>query len=572
VKKSEISAPIIPGEGRLLGGLFFILFGLRILYACFMTFNSDEAQHLHVVWGWANGLLQYRDVFDNHTPLFHLLCAPIFRRLGETPKIIIYMRLVMIPVSALGLWFVARIGERLFSRRVGWWAALLTGFAPFFFLKTVEFRTDDLWTTLWLATVMVSVSGPFNVRRLFFTGLILGATFSVSMKSVLMLLGLLLAAAIALWNWKRSGGPLQTREIILGLLAGLAGLLIIPAILVGYFASQGALEQMKYCVIQHNVVPEPGHAWHFRAEKDLWFPFGLPLLIFASREIFKRSRDRETAVCRVLVLLTGGFFATILASYWPMITGQDFPPVVPLAVIWLTPGVLILAGMLSERWPQIPRPAFPAFLALVEIGVIFKVIHPHPRVAGYIERLDRVLHCTDPKDYVMDAKSGAIYRRRPIYYALENVTLKRLRLKLIKDEIIPALINTRTCMVSDERLSYSDFDGRDYAFVRKNYLPFCDSYRVAGQLLNVDPASGKCAFEISIPTEYVILVPEGDMQGTLDGKPYSGKVLLDIGLHELITEHPQRPHVACWAQAFERGFIPNFTPESEEKAPRKNKR
>src|SRR5262249_26715629 len=40
-------------------------------------FDSDEPQHLHVVWAWTQGLAQYRDVFDNHMPLFHLLNVPV---------------------------------------------------------------------------------------------------------------------------------------------------------------------------------------------------------------------------------------------------------------------------------------------------------------------------------------------------------------------------------------------------------------------------------------------------------------------------------------------------------------
>ncbi|HEV8434125.1 MAG TPA: hypothetical protein VGR95_11980, partial [Thermoanaerobaculia bacterium] len=31
-------------------------------------FDSDEPQHLHVAWGWTQGLVQYRDYFDNHAP------------------------------------------------------------------------------------------------------------------------------------------------------------------------------------------------------------------------------------------------------------------------------------------------------------------------------------------------------------------------------------------------------------------------------------------------------------------------------------------------------------------------
>src|SRR5579885_3030270 len=38
-----------------------------------IAYNSDEGQHLHVAWSWTQGLLPYRDVFDNHGPLFGLI-------------------------------------------------------------------------------------------------------------------------------------------------------------------------------------------------------------------------------------------------------------------------------------------------------------------------------------------------------------------------------------------------------------------------------------------------------------------------------------------------------------------
>src|ERR1700733_8557786 len=65
------------GERYLIIALFSLMLVLRIAYACRFRFDGDEAQHLHVVWGWVHGLLPYRDVFDNHGPLFHVLCAPL---------------------------------------------------------------------------------------------------------------------------------------------------------------------------------------------------------------------------------------------------------------------------------------------------------------------------------------------------------------------------------------------------------------------------------------------------------------------------------------------------------------
>ena len=58
-----------------LGRTPWILFALTLLLRSFYVFrhgfDSDEWQHLHVVWAATRGLTQYRDVFDNHAPLFH---------------------------------------------------------------------------------------------------------------------------------------------------------------------------------------------------------------------------------------------------------------------------------------------------------------------------------------------------------------------------------------------------------------------------------------------------------------------------------------------------------------------
>jgi hypothetical protein len=83
--------------------LLALLVALKVIYAFAFRIDSDETQHLHVVWGWVNGLLPYRDLFDNHSPLFQFICSPLFRALGERADIVIPMRLAMIPLYFFSL-------------------------------------------------------------------------------------------------------------------------------------------------------------------------------------------------------------------------------------------------------------------------------------------------------------------------------------------------------------------------------------------------------------------------------------------------------------------------------------
>jgi len=81
---------------------------LWVVYVLRFRVESDEPQHLHVVWGWARGMIQYRDFFDNHTPLFHMLCAPLVVLLGDRADLLVLMRLAMLPLWVLSV----RCGRR----------------------------------------------------------------------------------------------------------------------------------------------------------------------------------------------------------------------------------------------------------------------------------------------------------------------------------------------------------------------------------------------------------------------------------------------------------------------------
>src|SRR4051812_11556041 len=98
---ADLQQPISPLERLLIGLLLLVLLGLKVAYAFHFRIDTDEVQHLHLVWAWSKGLLPYRDVFDNHGPIFHLLYSPLFRLFGERADIIIPMRLAVIPLWAL---------------------------------------------------------------------------------------------------------------------------------------------------------------------------------------------------------------------------------------------------------------------------------------------------------------------------------------------------------------------------------------------------------------------------------------------------------------------------------------
>src|SRR5437762_10194405 len=64
-------------------------FAVRLVYDLRLRVDTDEPQHLHVAWTWTQGLVPYRDAFDNHAPLFHLAMAPLVAAFGERADLLV---------------------------------------------------------------------------------------------------------------------------------------------------------------------------------------------------------------------------------------------------------------------------------------------------------------------------------------------------------------------------------------------------------------------------------------------------------------------------------------------------
>ncbi|MEO8036588.1 MAG: glycosyltransferase family 39 protein, partial [Acidobacteriota bacterium] len=210
-------------ERILLSVLAALSLVLRALAFFRYRFDSDEPQHLHVAWGWTAGLVQYRDLFDNHAPLFHILTAPILALFGERPDILLYMRAVMLPLFAIVLYATFYVARRLYSTRVALWSTLLLSLFPPFFLKSVEYRTDNLWNTVWAVVLIVILAGEMTVARSLVVGLLLGIALCVSLKTILLVITLLLAAVTTL---AMTGRFRPVSRFLPRVLAGAAGFLV----------------------------------------------------------------------------------------------------------------------------------------------------------------------------------------------------------------------------------------------------------------------------------------------------------------------------------------------------------
>src|SRR5437763_14151180 len=538
--------------------LLALMIVFRLLNMMSYRFDSDESQHMHVIWAWARGFVQFRDVFDNHMPLFQIMFAPIFGVIGDRATILYWMRFILLPMYFVAAWCTYRIGELLFSRRAGVWAVILAGLYSKYHFISLEFRTDNLWAPLWLLCVLTLISGSLTVPRALKAGLLLGFCFSVSMKSVLLLVALLVGASIALFLVGRKELGQSWPHLARCAAPFFFITFLVPVIIAAAFVLGGVWRDFYYCVFEHNMLqhlsPKNHPAWWI-----FIFPIVFPLVIYAARRIVRAGPEPALAFRRAFIFLICGFYALALYSFWNLLTRQDDLPYYPLAFVLVSGGLLAISPHFARYGPRIGgylrHVSLPAFLALL---YLFLLIASRPfwidRARIETNLLRGVLKLTDPGDYVLDCKGETIFRQRCFRPVTESIALERLRRGLMADNAAERCIATHTGVA----VMMGRMPARARAFVWENYIPVGDNLLVAGRFLGHSSADGtRMDFGVVIPAPYKIIARDNvPVRGTLDGMPYDGARFLAPGQHTFVQTSPGATLVLLWAQAVDRNFIP----------------
>ena len=580
-----------PREGGVALALLGAAVALRLLGVWEYRFNSDEPQHAHVVWGWTRGLVQYRDFFDNHTPLFHMLWAPLLAAFGESVRTLFWLRLTMLPLYLAALAVTYCIGRRLLSPRAALWGTVLTALLPPFFGKTLEFRTDVPWTLLWLAAFQVATGGAPGPARLLVAGLAVGAAAAVSLKSSL-LLACLLGSALAAVAWRLTGGkgPDGARRrptlraagrALAAAGAGLAGLAAAPAGVALYFHRQGALDALLAGAVRHNLqVSQHGPA---PLERALILAVGTPLLLVVARWSL-RAGPPALARQRLVLALTTGSYLIAIEVLWPLITSQTYLPVEPLLCLFVAAAAVggSRARQPGEDRPMVPGrragepegaappaaaggPARPriawgrAFLALaLAVELFIDLLHGPLRgdqTAPTTAIVAAALRLTAPDEAVFDDKGDAVFRRRAFVPVLEDITREAMAEGRIADTIPEAILAHHVCVAT---LASRRLPPRGKQFLDANFLPV-GPVRVCGRWLpgaaGQPPPYPTVLFQVEIPGRYTILGSGGPGRGRLDGIELAAPRDLAAGVHVFAPRSPP-PWALLWARAAERGFSP----------------
>jgi hypothetical protein len=446
-------------------------------------------------------------------PLFHITFAPIFGVIGDRATILYEMRFILLPMYFVAAWCTYKIGTTLFSRRAGIWAVILTGLYTRYHLISLEFRTDNLWAPLWLLCLTALVTGPLTVRRALVSGLLLGLCFGVSMKSILFLLSIGLAALLTLLLVGRRNLALSWTHLVQCIAAFVVSTATIPATVMIFFACKGVWRDFRYCVFDFNFLVRgasensPAHRMHL----TLTIIIVLATILYVARGMICATDGAGLAFRRVFILMVCTSYFLTFKILWPVRSHDDDPPFYPLVAV-LCSGALLTAStkLISLKWNAghiLRRVPVPAFLA---VGEIFVLIAMQPiwkdKTKRETDLLRNVLTLLTPGDYVLDCKGETIFRQRGVRAVYETITKSAIQRGLILDNAPQRCVETHTCVVATTLIRTFPHDTS--RFVRRNYLTVTNNLRIAGKELKPSATNPRrCEFEVTIPASYEIISP-----------------------------------------------------------------
>jgi len=275
------------------------------------------------------------------------------------------------------------------------------------------------------------------------------------------------------------------------------------------------------------------------------FVVTFPAIIALGAAVLRHSSTRGFARC--VVLLGSLLYVTTLNGLWPIVTPQDSLPFYPVLAVFVVAALFeFMPG------PSGKRVALLTSIAVVQI-LLALCVSPlrKDRTRFHVGLVGDVLRLTPKTAPVMDLKGETLFRLRPFFYALEDLTWERLRNGELRDDIAERLVATRTYV---SVVDSPKFPPRARAFLLENYVPI-GRLRVAGQLFALD-ATGRGTFTIAVPGRYAVLSPAGPAAGVLDGRPLERARVLEAGPHTFRPSSLATTLAVVWADAVERGFSP----------------
>jgi hypothetical protein len=218
-----------------LGTLIAGLVAARLWLVFHRLYDPDELEHLHAGFCVWQGLVPYRDFFEQHGPVLWYLAQPLFAVWDASLTVLFAGRVIIWLLGVATIALTTHAGRRLYGRWAGAVAGLLLVTLPAFQEKNVEWRPDNVAVPLVLLAILAAgrATGPSGSLWAGLTGAALSAAFVCTQKVAYLGLGLVVG-----WLWVLRADATAGWWRLLAVFA--AGALVVAGTVLLFFAAQGA--------------------------------------------------------------------------------------------------------------------------------------------------------------------------------------------------------------------------------------------------------------------------------------------------------------------------------------------
>ncbi len=407
--------------------IFFVL----IVLVRSRGWDEDEFEHMQFAWSVWKGAVPYREVFENHPPLYYLVVQPFFWLFGGTDQTLarfipVFLRalsLLFTGASAVLTWMIARRGGC--TANAAWLSALLLLGDGFFLAKGIEIRPDMLALFALLVTAYCVLAGlqsePQRLPVWMGAAGMAGAVALLSTPKPLFGLAGLACAFLVNASGKFSGSV-----ILRGVALALLGALVVAAPIVAWLASMGAL---------HDFV-----AWNFTLVDRL--PRFPDYRVKYAGQAVKHDLF-------LIVVATAG--CGMLCKAWWRKRSDAFPPVVVIPLICLAAGAFlvpnlqrqyiilmvpfsalaggfVLAPLIEARPPSILTAIVASLAMITLVGSAGANLNHQWQARGFnaLNKLDFVLEHTTPDASVLWGWDPGIAFRKPAFFYTLNENFREI--------------------------------------------------------------------------------------------------------------------------------------------------
>ncbi|MBU1626566.1 glycosyltransferase family 39 protein [bacterium] len=489
-------------------------------------------------------LVPYRDFWENHTPLFHLIISLLLKFLPERPETVIYLRFVLVFPLILIFYLVNLLIKSSYDLTVFLYAFLFLSFHKWFIDKSSEVRPDVILVVFSLAGLYYWIKGldHYWKKPLFLSGLFIGLGFITSPKVIIILISMIISFLIHQFT----GYRLKSVGIYTLIFSSFfAGILIPILFFTFYLLFNNALTQFFQC-FYIGILKNPNYfspASYVRESFFINFVFWIAgitgIIYYIFNYLRKFFNKKQNSTFHITIITAIIFQYLVFHWFMPSPYPQSALIIFPLMSIYSGAMIFKLEEYIRKRWRGFRRvPIYTFILLLIVIPPLYSFIVKDKDLVNknfnQKAMIDFILDNTDKKIRVFDCQGFYMFRKPTSYYGvLVKDILIAMEKGLIKYDI-PADLIKNNCMMAIPDYRWSMLPSGLKTFFEENFI-FIKKYGI------LVPGKVFDGIEILLPINFKLLMdcnyylstipPEREIK--LDGKTILVPANLSKGIHYL---------------------------------------